>query len=227
MRKRVFSYSNFWMTVVSFGLLIACVILYVITGLQADSANSKRSDLVKYSDVCASAYLYSQSELYSFANTGKADHYNNYNNAVSDSGTFNAARKVLEEIGLNKGEKDIFKEFDKAYSEHILPINETAIDYMVKKSDFTNGKKVLNNSEYLDYSTYGYVCLSTLSDTVYDRMTETLSSIESRNHVIMICMIILAFVFGFMLIFTQSRINKLSLLLEESLSKEESEERNG
>lgn len=224
MRKRVFSYSNFWMTLVSFVLLLACVVLYVITGLQTAAANSKRSDLVKYSDVYASAFLYSQSELYSFANTGKSDHYSNYKNAVSDSGTLEAARKVLEDIGLEKGEKEILDEFDKAYSENVLPVNESAIEYMVVNSDFTNGKKTLSDSQYLDYSSYSYTCLSTLSDTVYERMTDNLSGIESRNHVIMVCMIILALIFGFMLISTQRRIKKLSLLLEESLSKENPEE---
>lgn len=223
MRKKIFSYSNFWMTLVSFVLLLACVVLYVITGLQTAAANSKRSDLVKYSDMYASAFLYSQSELYSFANTGKSDHYSNYKNAVSDSGTLEAARKVLEDIGLEKGEKEILDEFDKAYSENVLPVNESAIEYMVVNSDFTNGKKTLSDSQYLDYSSYSYTCLSTLSDTVYERMTENLSNIESRYHVIMICMIILALIFGFMLIVTQQRIKKLSLLLEESLSKEKSE----
>lgn len=224
MRKKVFSYSNFWMTVVSFALLLACVVLYIITGLQTAAANSKRSDLVKYSDMYASTFLYSQSELYSFANTGKADYYNNYRNAVSDSGTLVASRKVLEDIGLEKVEKEILDEFDKAYSEHILPVNESAIEYMVTNSDFTNGKKALSDSEYLDYSSYAYICLNTLSNTVYERMTDNLSGIESRNHVVMICMIVLALIFGFMLIFTQIRIKKLSLLLEDSLSKEKSEE---
>lgn len=224
MRKKVFSYSNFWMTVVSLALLLACVVLYIITGLQTAAANSKRSDLVKYSDMCTSTFLYSQSELYSFANTGKGDHYSNYKNAVSDSGTLQAARKVLEDIGLEKGEEEILGEFDKVYGEHILPVNETAIEYMVTNSDFTNGKKTLSGSEYLDYSSYGYACLNTLSDTVYERMTDNLSSIESRNHVVMVCMIILVLVFGFMLIFTQRRIKKISLLLDESISKEKSEE---
>lgn len=224
MRKKIFSYSNFWMTLVSFVLLLACVVLYVITGLQTAAANSKRSDLVKYSDMCASAFLYSQSELYSFANTGKSDHYSNYKNAVSDSGTLEAARKVLEDIGLEKGEKEILDEFDKAYSENVLPVNESAIEYMVVNSDFTNGKKTLSDSQYLDYSSYSYTCLSTLSDTVYERMTDNLSGIESRNHVIMVCMIILALIFGFMLISTQRRIKKLSLLLEECLVKEKIEE---
>lgn len=224
MRKKIFSYSNFWMTLVSFVLLLACVVLYVITGLQTAAANSKRSDLVKYSDMYASAFLYSQSELYSFANTGKSDHYSNYKNAVSDSGTLEAARKVLEDIGLEKGEEEILDEFDKAYSENVLPVNESAIEYMVVNSDFTNGKKTLSDSQYLDYSSYSYTCLSTLSDTVYERMTENLSNIESRNHVIIICMIILALIFGFMLISTQRRIKKLSLLLEECLAKEKIEE---
>lgn len=224
MRKKIFSYSNFWMTLVSFVLLLACVVLYVITGLQTAAANSKRSDLVKYSDMYASAFLYSQSELYSFANTGKSDHYSNYKNAVSDSGTLEAARKVLEDIGLEKGEKEILDEFDKAYSENVLPVNESAIEYMVVNSDFTNGKKTLSDSQYLDYSSYSYTCLSTLSDTVYERMTDNLSGIESRNHVIMVCMIILALIFGFMLISTQRRIKKLSLLLEECLVKEKIEE---
>lgn len=224
MRKKIFSYSNFWMTLVSFVLLLACVVLYVITGLQTAAANSKRSDLVKYSDMYASAFLYSQSELYSFANTGKSDHYSNYKNAVSDSGTLEVARKVLEDIGLEKGEKEILDEFDKAYSENVLPVNESAIEYMVVNSDFTNGKKTLSDSQYLDYSSYSYTCLSTLSDTVYERMTDNLSGIESRNHVIMVCMIILALIFGFMLISTQRRIKKLSLLLEECLVKEKIEE---
>lgn len=224
MRKKIFSYSNFWMTLVSFVLLLACVVLYVITGLQTAAANSKRSDLVKYSDMYASAFLYSQSELYSFANTGKSDHYSNYKNAVSDSGTLEAARKVLEDIGLEKGEKEILDEFDKAYSENVLPVNESAIEYMVVNSDFTNGKKTLSDSQYLGYSSYSYTCLSTLSDTVYERMTDNLSGIESRNHVIMVCMIILALIFGFMLISTQRRIKKLSLLLEECLVKEKIEE---
>lgn len=224
MRKKIFSYSNFWMTLVSFVLLLACVVLYVITGLQTAAANSKRSDLVKYSDMYASAFLYSQSELYSFANTGKSDHYSNYKNAVSDSGILEAARKVLEDIGLEKGEEEILDEFDKAYSENVLPVNESAIEYMVVNSDFTNGKKTLSDSQYLDYSSYSYTCLSTLSDTVYERMTDNLSGIESRNHVIMVCMIILALIFGFMLISTQRRIKKLSLLLEECLVKEKIEE---
>lgn len=224
MRKKVFSYSNFWMTTVSFVLLLAFVVLYIITGLQTAAANSKRSDLVRYSDICASAFLHSQSELYSFANTGKAAYYNNYTNAVSESGMFEAARKVLEDIGLEAGEKEILEEFDKAYSEHILPVNKTAIEYMVEKSDFSNGKKALSSSEYLDYSSYSYICLSTLSDTVYERMTENLSNIESRNHVIMICMIMLTLIFAFMLVFTQKRIKKLALLIEDSLSKEDAEE---
>ncbi len=224
MRKKVFSYSNFWMTLVSFVLLVACVVLYIITGLQTASANSKRSDLVKYSDMYASTFLYSQSELNSFANTGKGDHYSNYKNAVSDSGTLQAARKVLEEIGLEKGEKEILGEFDKVYKEHILPINQSAIKYMVENSDLKNGKKALSGSEYLDYSSYGYVCLNTLSDTVYERMTDNLSNIESRNRVIMICMIILALIFGFMLVYTQRQLKKLSLLLEENLSEEKIEE---
>lgn len=224
MKKKVFTYSNFWMTVVSFVLLLACVVLYVITGLQIAAANSKRSDLVKYSDMYASAFLYSQSELYSFANTGKTDHYNNYRNTVSDSGTLTASRKVLEEIGLESAEEEMLDEFDEAYSVYVLPVNDSAIEYMVSNSDFTSGQKALSDNEYLDYSSYSYTCLSTLSDTVYERMTENLSNIESRNHVIIICMIILALVFVFMLIVTQRRIKKLSLLLEESLSKENPEE---
>lgn len=220
MRKKVFSFTNFWMTFVSFLLLVTCVFLYIITGLQIASANSKRSDLVKYSDMYASTFLYSQSELNSFANTGKGDHYSKYKNAISDSGTLQAARTVLEEIGLEKGEEEILDEFDKVYDEHILPINESAIKYMVENSDFTNGKKELSGSEYLDYSTYGYICLNTLSDTVYERMTDNLSGIESRNRVIMICMIILVLVFGFMLFYTKMQLKKLSSLLEENITKE-------
>ncbi len=224
MKKRVSSYSSFWMTVISCALLIACIVLYIITGLQSAAANSKRSDLVKYSDMYASAYLYSQSELSTFANTENAEHYNNYNNAVSETGTMQGARKVLDEIGLETQEQEVLDEFDSVYSEYIEPVNESAIEQMVSNSDFSSGKKALADSDYLNYSSYCYTCLSTLSDSVYDRMTETLDNIDTRNQIVMICLIILSLIFVFMLIFTQLRIRKISRLLEAADSEEDSSE---
>ncbi len=214
MKKKVFSFSNFWTTLISLILLLICILIYIITGLQISSANAKRSDLVRYSSLYESSFIYSQSELKSFAETTVAEHYNNYYGIVTGDGNLVLSRKMLEEIGLEKDEKAILDEFDNTYTNYIEPANKTAIDSAVLKSDFAAAKSAIATKEYSDYLTYGSVCLNTLSESVCDRMNDTIKRLNVKENIIMICMLLLCILFGGMMLLTYMRLKALAKMAE-------------
>lgn len=215
MKKHVFSFTNFWVTLVSFIILIAALVLYFITGLQIASANAKRSDLVKYSSLYASSFAYSQSELKAFAETADGEHYIKYSDTVADSGDFSVSRKMLDSIGLTKAEKEILKEFDSSYKDHIEAVNKQASEAALKNSDYNAAKSALSAKDYIDYSSYGYVCLDTLSDTIYNRMTDTLNSLDLRQNIISVCVLVLALLFAVLTFFTYKRIKALASMIKD------------
>ena len=224
MKKRVFSFSNFWTTLISFILLLICVLIYIITGLQISSANAKRSDLVRYSSLYEASFISSQNELKSFAETTVAEHYNNYHGIVTGDGDLVLSRKMLEEIGLEKDEKDILEEFDNAFSKFIEPANKNAIDSAVLKSDFNAAKAAISTKEYSEYLTYGSTCLKTLSESVYDRMTDAIKKLNVRENIIMICMLLLCVMFGGMMLLTYMRLKALAKMAETDDEQSESTE---
>ena len=214
MKKRIFSFSNFWTTLTSFVLLLICTLIYIIFGLQISSANAKRSDLVRYSALYETSFMYSQSELKSFADSSAKEHYNNYYKTITGNGDLVLSRKMIEEIGLEKSEKTILEEFDSVFSKYIEPANKKATDYAVSKSDFKNAKAALSTKEYSEYLTYGNSCLKALSESVYNRMTDTLKKLSVRQNIIMICLICLCVFFSAMLMITYFRLKALARMAE-------------
>lgn len=213
MKKALFSFTNLWATVITLIIFLLSVVLYVIIGSQVTSANDKRGDLVRYSSLYSSSFDTMQSELTRYAATKDTDHYTKYCSAYE---SFCEAEEMLKKIGLTDTEKSELKEvFDEHYDEYVKPVLNNALTLISESSDFDGAKSALLGEEYAAEAGYCSVCLSTLSETVYDRATSTISTLETRYRLVGLCVSVLAAVFSIAIIITSKRLRNLALRLEE------------